>query len=421
MNASIDEREGPGFFLNDPKKLDDPFPDLQYLRAHKPVFYHAPLDSWFIFAYDDVLSLFDDARLSADRMKGFVDAAPPEVRADLRKIAPFLEKWVLMKDGADHARVRRFLNLGFNPGRVRGMQAMIQQIVNELLDRFAPKSQAAKGQAAQGQIDVCADFAFLLPAYVLSDVLGVHPEDHGRIVQWSVDFVDFFNVVPISVDTSRRLLQSVLAMMDYTRALIAERRAHPQDDFLGALVNAQAKEPDFTEDDIVANAMLLLLAGHVAVRNLIGNAVFLLLKHPDQLTRVKADSTLLPRLTEETLRYEPPVTMIPRIAAMDFQFRGQTIRKGQIVQLSIASANRDSAHFPDGDRFDILRKPGRVLSFGEGLHGCLGAALAKEQSRIAIGALLSRMQNLRFDETRPIRWYRNAGNRGPINLPLRFG
>jgi cytochrome P450 len=343
------------------------------------------------------------------------------VRADLRKIAPFLEKWVLMKDGAEHARVRRFLNLGFNPERIRRLQEMIQRIVNELLDELAEKSRAAKNPAAKGQIDVCADFAFLLPAYVLSYVLGVHPEDRSKIVQWSVDFVDFFNVVPISVDKSRRLLQSGFAMMDYTRVLIAERRAKPEDDFLGALVNAQAKEDDFTEDDIVANAMLLLLAGHVAVRNLIGNAVFLLLKHPDQLAMVKADANLLPQLTEETLRYEPPVTMIPRIAGMDFVFRGQTIRKGQIVQLSITSANRDSTHFADGDRFDILRKPGRVLSFGEGPHGCLGAALAKEQARIAIGTLLSRMPNLKLDGSKPIRWYRNAGNRGPINLPLRFG
>src|SRR5215213_9318621 len=348
----VDQREDEGFFLNDPRKLDDPFPDLQYFRENHPVFYYTPLDQWFVFRFDDVRALFHDPRLSADRMKSFVDAAPPEVRDDLRKVVPFLETWVLMTDGAAHTRLRALLNLGFGVDAVQKLTAVIREAADELLDRV---------QSA-GRMDVSGDYGFLLPAYVLSDFMGVHKPDRDRVVQWSVDFVDFFNVIPITTDTTQRLLRSATEMASYTRSLLAERRREPRDDFLGVLANAQATQGGITDDEIVGNTMLLLLAGHVAVRNLIGNVVWLLLTHPDQRSILEGTPTLLPNAIEETLRVEPPVTLIPRIALEDFQYQGNATRRGQIVQLSIASANRDAAHFTDPDRFDVRRPPGQILS-----------------------------------------------------------
>jgi cytochrome P450 len=138
-----DPREGEEFFLNVPEKLDNPFPDLKYFREHRPVFYYSPLQTWFIFRYDDVSTLFHDARLSADRMKGFVDAAPTEVRDGLRTLAPSFERWVLMKDGPDHARLRQFLNLGFNATVVHSLRGLIQQSVEELLDRAQDQGRIA--------------------------------------------------------------------------------------------------------------------------------------------------------------------------------------------------------------------------------------------------------------------------------------
>lgn len=414
MVERVDAREDSEFFLNVPRKLDDPFPDLKYFRENRPVFYYPPFDQWFVFGYDDVASLFHDPRLSADRMKGFVDQVPQDVREDVRKVAPYLEMFLLFKDDPDHARMRKFLHSGFNLDAVHRLKGRIQKSADELLDRVQ----------RDGHFDVCGDFAFLLPAYVLSDFLGVHKEDRDRVVQWSVDFIDFFNHIPITVDTAGRMVQSASEMIDYTKALLAERRREPKDDFLGTLANAIANAEDeqdaLTEEEIVANAMLLLLAGHVAVRNLIGNIVYLLLTHPDQYALLKANPELLDNTVEETLRYEPPVTLIPRIALEDFDLHGNAIRAGQIVQLSIASANRDEARFPEPERFDISRKPGRYLSFGFGPHGCLGAPLAKEQARIALKTLFRRMPEIRLDESREIEWYRNAANRGPITLPLIF-
>jgi cytochrome P450 len=191
-------------------------------------------------------------------------------------------------------------------------------------------------------------------------------------------------------------------------------------DFLGTLIQAQRASEGFTSDEIVVNAMLLLLAGHIAVRNLVGNVLYLLLAHPEQWAALKADPTFLPGAIEETLRYEPPVPMIPRRATEDFAWQGNTIQCGQVMQLCLASANRDAAHFPNGEHFEITRPSAPYLSFGHGPHGCLGASLAREETRIALETFFRRMPELRLDERQPIQWYRNASNRGPITLPLRF-
>lgn len=408
MTEKIDARETDQFFLNVPEKLDDPFPDLAYFRENRPVFYHEALDQWFAFRHEAVSTLFSDSRMSADRMKGFVDAAPEEVREDLRKVAPYLEMFVLMNDEPDHARLRKFLHRGFNAEAIRGLRGQIQQIADELLDRVQDT----------GRLDVSADYAFLLPAYVLSDFLGFPEKDRDRVVQWSVDFIGFFNVVPITVQTTRDMVRSATEMISYTKELLAERREHPREDFLGLLANADPAE--ISEEEVVANAMLLLLAGHVAPRNLIGNVVYLLLTHPDQFAMLKEDPSLLNGAIEETLRYEPPVTLIPRIALEDIEIEGETIQAGKIVQLSIASANRDPSRFPNPDHFDITKKRGPSLSFGHGPHGCLGALLAMEEAKISLETLFRRMPNLRLDDTRDIEWYRNAANRGPESLPVVF-
>jgi cytochrome P450 len=283
-----DEREGSGFFLNDPRKLNDPFPDMKYFRENHPVFYYEPLNQWFVFGYDDAASLFSDPRLSANRMKGFVDAAPEEVHDELMKVVPYLEMFVLMTDDPDHARLRKFLHLGFNARVISGLRNQIQQIADELLDRVRD----------QGRMDACENYGFLLPAYVLSDFMGFPKEDRDRVLQWSLDFIGFFNVVPITVEITQAMVRSPTEIVDYTKALLDARRMRLRDDFLSsALATAQIGE--ITDGEIAANAMLLLLAGHVAVRNLIGNVIYLLLTHPDQLAGLRAKPKTLARRDRE--------------------------------------------------------------------------------------------------------------------------
>lgn len=410
MLIETDTREGEEFFLNDPLKLDNPFPDFKYFRGNKPVFYYKPLDTWFIFKYEDVDSLFHDPRLSSNRMEGFVDTAPAEVREELKGLAAYFSEWVFMKDGEHHARLRRFMQIGFSPHVIDRLVSAIQAATDKLLDQVAD----------QGQMDGSEDFGFLLPLIVLADLIGIPKADYNKALQWSVDLTDFFNVLPIQVETCQRLNRSGYEFIDYMRALIAKRRTDPRVDFLSQLIHAKPEDGVFNEDEIIANSMVLLLAGHVAVRNLIGNAIYLLLTHPDQLVKFKANPSFLANVVEETLRLEPPVTMVVWFAAVDFQFHSHLIRKGQFVQLCIANANRNEDHFSEPDSFDVSRHPKKHLSFASGIHSCLGSTLAKQEACVALETLFRRMPGLRLDEHKKTQWYRNTGNRGPIKLPLAF-
>ncbi len=398
------------FFLEDRDKLDDPFTDLAWLREHRPVYHHEPLAQWFVFRYDDVRSLFADARFSADRMSGFAETVPAPVRDDVRGRLPLFQTWLMLRDGEEHRRLRSRLHTGFNASAVEALRAPIERVANELLER----------RVADGSLELSGDYGLLLPAYVLAEFIGVPREDRDRVVQWSLDFVDFFNEIPITEQSTRRMVASAQDMMSYMRPLLAERRREPRDDFLGLMARSAAAADEITRDEIVGNTMLLLLAGHLPVRNLIGNAVWLLLSRPEQGAAVQRDPSLLRAAVEETLRYEPPVTLIPRIALQDVELRGETIPAGAVVQLSLAAANRDPDRFDRPDSFDVRRDPRGVLSFGHGPHGCLGARLAREQSQIALRTLFDRVGNLRLDENAVIRWYRNAANRGPDELHVSF-
>jgi cytochrome P450 len=398
------------FFLDDPRKLDDPFADLAWLREHHPVHRHEPIGQWFVFPYDEVRFLFGDRRMSADRIAGFAEAAPASVRDEVRQIVPYLETWLIFRDGPGHSHLRSVLHRGFNARAIEAMREPIERTAHELLDQATDS----------GRLDVAAEYGFLLPAYVLSDFMGVHPSDRDRVVQWSADFVDFFNVIPITEDTTHRMIRSATEMTEHMRPLLAEHAGDGRDDFLGVMA-AAARDREISEEEIVGSTLLLLIAGHVAVRNLIGNMVWLLLEHPAEHQRLREDPSLLSSVIEESLRFEPPITAIPRIALEDVAVRDQVIQAGEIVQLSIAAANRDPTQFPDPDRFDAARNPRGVLSFGHGPHGCLGARLAKEQAAIALEVLFSRVgADLRLDHPEEVRWYRNAGNRGPEALPVSF-
>lgn len=398
------------FFLDSPEKLDDPFADLAWLREHHPVYKHEASGQWFVFPYDEVSSLFADRRLSADRIAAFAESAPPEVREDVASVVPFLETWLIFRDGPEHGRLRRALHEGFNATAIAALRAPVERVANALLDQAIH----------DGRLDVAADYGFLLPVYVLAEFMGVPVADHDRVVQWSVDFVDFFNVIPITSDTAQRMVRSSDEMARYMRGLLSARETHERNDFLGLMARA-ARTGEIGEQEAIGSTMLLLIAGHLPVRNLIGNVVWLLGRRPDDFARVLASRDMIDGVIEETLRYEPPIGAIPRTTIEDITVCGRRIPAGEVIQLSILAANRDPGHFPDPDRFEITRKPHGVLSFGHGPHGCLGARLAREQAQIALEVLFRRTGPLWPDGERETRWYRNAANRGPENLPVKFG
>jgi cytochrome P450 len=200
------EYEGANFWINVPAKLDNPYADFAYFRENNPIYYFEPVDQWFVFRHEDVQRLFNIPPLSANRLAGMRQATPVEARPELDKIAPYFDTWVLMADGDKHNRIRRFLHQGFDSKVVEGLRSKIQQSADALLNQVEN----------QRKLDVCEEYAFLLTAYVLADFLGVHSADRDKVVKWSMDFIDYFNVVPITVENTTKMVSSGLELIDYT-------------------------------------------------------------------------------------------------------------------------------------------------------------------------------------------------------------
>ena len=389
------------FFFEDPERVRDPFPSYAYHREHEPLTYYAPGRTWIVFRYDDVDRLLHDERLSNRRASGVFDTAPEAWRQRLHVLKPIFEAWMLMRDGQEHMRLRRAFQAFFAERSVAALEPRIQAAVDELI---APLER-------DGAMDWAAELAYQLPVRVISDLLRVHPADRGRVVQWSDHLSEFFNNVPPSEEHCENVLRSTMEMVGYMRSALQDARRNPGEDLLSQVV-------DLDEDDLIANAVVLLVAGHETTRCLIGSCISLLLRHPDQLQLLRERPELLSHAVEESLRMEPANPIMGRVAQASIDLHGQTIQPGHLVLLGLGSANRDSAHFPEGDRFDVSRKPGKHLAFGSGPHYCLGSLLARKEIMLSVGALLRRFPQFRAHPEHPEQWLCLPGIRGPQSLKI---
>jgi hypothetical protein len=396
----------------DPSFRVDPFPVYARLRAAEPV-HQAPFGSAVVSRYDDCVALLRDPRLSADARNSDMYRAAveqgifdPEQEA-LSRTPPFL-----VLDPPDHTRLRGLVSKAFTPRVVEGQRPHIQRVVGALLDRVVE----------QGTFEAVEDLAYPLPVTVICHLLGVPPDDREVFQGWSCELsrgMDPLNpraFLEPAVVARRR--EAGNAFFDYFRSLIAERRKRPADDLLSALIAAEEGGEKLREDELLSTCLLLLAAGHETTVNLIASGLYALLRHPDQLRRLRDDASLAPGAVEELLRYDAPVQLALRTALEDIEVRGVTIRRGQQVILLLASANRDAQQFPDPDRLDITRGDSRHLAFGFGIHFCLGAPLARVEGEIAFRSLVSRFRTLELAGEPEYR--ENIVLRGLSSLPVSF-
>jgi cytochrome P450 len=273
-----------------------------------------------------------------------------------------------------------------------------------------------------GQMDVIADLAYPLPTTVIADLLGLPTADRARFKQWSDDIAaGFFLIVGRETAAAvRRAYESQVALAAYFRELVAERRAHPRDDLLSALVAAEADGAMLSEDELLATCVLLLFAGHETTTNLIGNGVLALLEHADQFERLQQEPALLGSAIEEFLRYDGPVQATARRATVGFELHGTRVNPGDYLLLVLGAANRDPAQFAEPDRLDLGRADHRHLAFSLGPHFCLGAALARLEASVAFESLLRRLPRLRAGPAPPVR-RPDFFLRGLASLPVAFG
>jgi cytochrome P450 PksS len=386
----------------------NPYPFYAHLRAEAPVF-RATLPNkqhaWLITRYDDVVSILKDERFAKNQLNAL---SPEQITKQPwvpRMFIP-LTRNMLDLDPPDHTRLRNLIHKAFTPRLIEALRERLQLLADELLDSALRRR----------KMDLIRDYALPIPTTIISHMLGVPVEDSHKFHRWSSAMVSSTS----SKWGTLKALPNAVAFMRYIRQLIKKRRADPGDDLVTALVQSEETGDKLSEDELVAMVFLLLVAGHETTVNLIGNGTFALLQHPDQMKKLRRGPQLIKSAIEELLRFESPLeTATERFAREDVTICGTTIPRGAMVFAVIASANRDERQFEEPDKLDITRENNKHLSFGQGIHYCLGAPLARMEGQIAINTLLRRMPDLCLAvPVEGLRWRGGLVLRGLQTLPV---
>jgi hypothetical protein len=391
------------FHPMDPAFIDDPYPTYHRLRTADPV-HASPLGFWVLTRYEDVVAVLRDPRFIKEPIAAVVAAR-------FGAVTPGSPLSMLDRDPPDHTRLRGLVSKAFTPRVVELMRPDVQQIVDGLLD------EAADARA----MDLIEDFAYPLPVTVICQLLGVPVADRVRFRSWGLDIARGLDgiLLPRDSEIHQKSADARRALTDYFRDLIAERRTSPRADLLSGLIAAEEAGDRLSEDELLATCILLLVAGHETTVNLVGNGTLALLRHPDELRRLRENPGLIGSAVEELLRYDGPVQRTARVPSEEVTIGGRTIPKNEMVLPFIGAADRDPAQFPDPDRLDIGRADNRHIAFGWGIHFCLGAPLARVEGQIAINALVQRFPKLALATDRP-QYRQSLTLRGLSALPVAF-
>jgi pimeloyl-[acyl-carrier protein] synthase len=394
------------FHLLDQQVLANPYPLYHRLRSQDPVHWDPFLHAWVVTRYTDVVEVFQ--RFSANRTP-----TPDQLTAmglsALTPLARVMVRQMLFLDPPAHGRIRGLASRAFTPRRVEALHTHIQGIVDDLLDVVQDRD----------HMDLIECLAYPLPAIVTAEMLGVPTSDRDQLKAWSADFAEVLGNFQHNPDRVPRVLRSLEGMISYFSDAICRHRAHPRDDLINALVTAEIDGDRLTEEEIVANCIVIMVGGQETTTNLIGNGLLTLLRHPDQLELLRTNPSLIASAVEEMLRYESPSQHTARLAPEDTVLGGKTIRKRQAVIAVMGAANRDPERFSDPDRFDITRRDNRHVAFAWAAHYCFGAALARLEAQITFNTLLRRLPDLAL-RSEQLTWRENLGLRGLIALPVTF-
>ncbi len=391
-----------------PEHRRDPHATWRALRSTEPVYRSRAFGAWLMTRYEDVLHVLRDRNFTTDRSE------VPLMRFVMRmtrgdpEFSALIARSLLTLDGPEHARLRGLMSKAFTPRHIERLQPRLQSIVDEILDRAAETR----------EIELVRDLAHPLPVIAIAELLGIPPADRALFRAWSTDLVQLLDPFQ-GQGGSAPLRRATHEICAYFRPLLAERRASPRDDLLSAMIAAEEDGQSLSELDLLALSSLLLIAGHETTANLIGSAVLALLRNPGERKRLQADPGLITSAVDEFLRYDSPIQLTDRAVRADCEIGGRRIRKGQLVVVVLAAANRDPERFAEPDRLDLGRTDNHHLAFGHGAHFCLGSQLAKLEAEIAIGSLLRRFPEF-TGSSEPPAWRRSMIIRGPQALPLRL-
>jgi cytochrome P450 len=387
-----------------PEVIADPYPYYHRLRSLEPV-HHSPLGFYVASRHADVTLVLRDKRFGKDFVGRMTRRRGEEIFDE--PVYRSMRHWMLQQDPPDHTRLRGLVVQAFTARRVEDMRPRIQEIVDQTLDRLVARRRG----------DLIADFAFRLPVTVICEMLGIPPDHHEMFLAGARDGGRLLDPVPLSRAELDAANASNLAAQAYFQQLFELRRREPGDDLTTKLVQAEEQGSKLSNEELTANVILLFGAGHETTVNLIGNGLLALFRHPDQLRLLRDDPALMPNAVEEFLRYDSSVQTTGRVALEDVEVGGTVIPAGEAVLSLLGAANRDPAVYPEPDRLDIMRPNVRPLSFGGGIHFCLGAQLARIEAEVAILTLLRRLPDLNLDDPVHPDWRQTFVLRGLKALP----
>ena len=382
-----------------PEFRDDPYPSLHHLRRVDPV-NETPVGLWRLTRYADVNRLLHDVPAGVRTTEGEL----PGVDESLSGQRLFM----LQQDPPTHPRLRRLVSSAFTPRAIAALRPTIQRIVDDCLDRVA----------ARGEMDLIGDLALPVPATVICEMMGVPIADRDKFTVWTAKATHGLASQFLPPEMLAEAHAAAMSLAAYFQDLIASRRGRLTDDILSGLIRAEEAGDRLAPLELLSQAIGLLIAGFETTIGLIGNGVRALLRHPEELAKLRARPDLIASAVEECLRYDGPIILTARVVHTDVEFGGKTIPKNSRIWALLAAANRDPEAFPDPDRFDVARHPNEHLAFGGGPHFCLGAYLARLEGQIAIGTLVERCAELAL-VSEAVEWGPSLF-RVPGRLPLTF-
>ena len=389
----------------------DPYPIYRHLRRHEPVRFSRAWNAWLITRYTDVEGVLrnSEAFSSSGRLAKLIEPLPREQRKTVQNLIGSFSAGLQHTDPPDHTRIHGLVSRAFTPAFVNNMRQKIQSFVDALLEPVL----------AQGRMDLVKDFALPLPVLVLGHLLGFSRDECEQFRKWDNDVVALVGSRAGRTDVVERAQRSIDEQVAWLGEVTERRRREPREDLFGALVAGLDSGHIRSLAELHGTYLAILIGGHETTTGLISSAMLLMLRHTDQLRKLRGNLSLMPTAIEECLRCESPLHAVTRVAAAEIQIGTTKIEKGQLIMAMVAAANRDPDVFPNPERFDITRRPNRHLAFGHGVHFCIGAPLARLEGLLALSTLLRRMRNIHL-LVEDVEWIENDIFRVPKSLPIEF-